>query len=143
MVKAVNILKIISALCFLSTLLYVYSSLPVMVNLNPDIFDFSVHREYLFYGLLTGFVVISIFFFALEKMLLPVIKFEELAAWVKGLSPVVNLYLCFLIGYLAVINNPGHFQSGSYGYLTYLGPILIAVWLGGLIFLISKSKKTT
>lgn len=142
MVKAINVLKIISAIVFLITLLFVYSLLPVMVNINPEEIGWSLHKEYFFYGLLTFFIVINVFLIFIERMISPLLPTEDLKAWVKGFSFVINLYLSFLLGYVGVLNNQNHFQQGSYAYLNYLGPILVFAWVVGLILFFMKSRKT-
>ncbi|MFY0600643.1 MAG: hypothetical protein JXR03_13305 [Cyclobacteriaceae bacterium] len=143
MVKAVNSLKILSLLVLLVTLLFVYAFLPVMVNLNPDVSGWSLHKEYFFYVVVGASLILNIFLIFAERTLSSIISSEEINAWIKGFSFVLNLYFSFLIGYVAVINNQNHFQSGSYAYLNYLGPILVLVWIIGLIFLSLKRNKTT
>ncbi len=142
MAKAINVLKVISAFVFLVTLLFVYSFLPVMVNLNPEDSGWLVHKEYFFYSILTVFILLNIFLLILEKILNGFISNEEIRAWIKGLAFVLNLYLSFIIGYIGVMNNAGHFQNGSYSYLNFLGPILVAGWIVGLIFLVFNKNKT-
>lgn len=142
MVRAVKILKILSALLFLGTLLYVYSLLPVMVNIYPDAMGWELHKEYFFYGILIVFIIINVFLLFIERMITPIITSDEVLSWVRGLAFVVNIYISLLIGYVGVINNQGSFQPSSYIYLNYLGPILIFAWISGLIFLIRKNNKT-
>ncbi len=142
MEKAVNVLKVISAIVFLGTLLYVYSLLPVMVTLHPEDSSWSVHKEYFFYGVIILFMVLNIFLIAMERMLRPLIKIEEVRAWVKGLAVVLNFYLACMIGSVGVMNNANDFQPGSYGYLNYIGPVLIVVWVIGLIFNMQNKPKT-
>ncbi|MFT6867910.1 MAG: hypothetical protein ACJA08_002757 [Cyclobacteriaceae bacterium] len=143
MVKAINVLKVISAFVFLVTLLFVYSFLPVMVTLNPEDASWAAHKGHFFYGILAGFILLNIFLLILERMLNGLIQNEEIRAWIKGLAFVLNLYLSFIVGYVGVMNNSVHFQNGSYGYLNYLGPIIIFGWISGLIFLATKKHKTS
>lgn len=141
MEKAINVLKVISAFVFLAVLLFVYSLLPVMTSLVPDDASWSVHREYFFYGALIFFLVLNIFLIALERMIRPLISREQVRAWVKGLAVVLNFYLACMIGSVGVLNNANDFQPGSYGYLNYIGPVLVVMWIVGLIFIgLNKSK---
>lgn len=142
MVRAVKILKILSAILFLGTLLYVYSLLPVMVNIYPDATGWELHKEYFFYSLLAVFLVVNIFLLIIERMIRPLIPTEELLSWVRGLPFVINIYFSLIIGYIGVLNNQGSFQESSYIYLNYLGPILIVAWVSGLIFLLLNRNKT-
>ncbi|WP_258104612.1 hypothetical protein [Marinoscillum sp. MHG1-6] len=143
MIKAINVLKVISSIVFLATLLFVYALLPVMVNINPEETGWSLHKEYFFYGMMIICVVVNIFSYTVERMLFPVISSDEIKSWIKGFSVVLNLYLAFLVGYVGVMNNPQHFEAGAYGYLNYLGPLLIFGWTIGLVFSIVNKSKTT
>jgi hypothetical protein len=142
MEKAVNVLKVISSLVFLATLLFVYSLLPIMVKLNPADAAWSVHKEYFFYGSIIFFIVLNIFLIAMERMISPLINMEEIRAWIKGLAFVLNFYLACLIGSIGVFNNQSNFLPGSYAYLNFVGPILLLAWVGGLIFIRFNSTKT-
>ncbi|MEL7006739.1 MAG: hypothetical protein AAFN93_29035, partial [Bacteroidota bacterium] len=66
-----------------------------------------------------------------------------LHAWLLGLTPIVNIYLTMLVGFVAVINNPTDINASSYGYLNVLGPILITLWLVGLVVLLFKGRVST
>jgi hypothetical protein len=69
-------------------------------------------------------------------------KYGELSAgWFAALPVVVNFYICFLVGFLGVLNNPSNIQFSSYEYLNYLGPILLLVW-GILIIYFMSTKKS-
>ena len=108
----------------------------------PEDASWSVHREYFFYGAIIFFLVLNIFLIALERMIRPLISKEEVRAWVKGLAVVLNFYLACMIGSVGVFNNANDFQPGSYAYLNYIGPVLIVVWIIGLIFNVLNKPKT-
>ena len=142
MEKAVNVLKVISSIVFLGTLLYVYSLLPVIVQLRPEDSSWSLHKEYFFYGAIIFFMVLNICLIVIERLLSPSFKSEELRAWIKGLAVVLNFYLACMIGSLGVMNNANDFGPGSYSYLNFIGPVLIVMWLIGLIFNVLIKPKT-
>ena len=107
----------------------------------PDDSRLLVNREHFFYGSIIFFILLNIFLIALERMIGPLIKKEEVRAWIKGLAVVLNFYLACMVGSLGVFNNANDFLPGSYAYLNYVGPILIIIWIVGLIF--NSLKKPT
>ena len=53
---------------------------------------------------------------------------------------ILNIYLTLLAGFIGVWNNSSHISPSNYSYLNFLGPGLLIIWLGGLIFLVVKKK---
>lgn len=140
MLKAVNLLKVLSVLLFLGVLLVVYAYSPIMVKLRPDTPDLQLHKENFFYFGIAFFAIINIALLAFQRMYEKSIQKTEVKAWVRGFTFVINLYLAFIIGFIGVINNTNHLKPEGWAYLNYLGPILIFVWIVGLIYLIIKKE---
>lgn len=138
MIKAVKVLNLFSTLLFAAILLMVYAFLPVSVDLNIEGVG-TVHKQELFYQALIGFLAINI--------LLRLVIFygfrgfrPTLLAWTSSLIFVVNFYFTVLIGFIGVWNNATSISPSSYGYLNTIGPLLLIVWVVGLIFLVIKKS---
>jgi hypothetical protein len=144
MLKAVNFVRLLSILFFLITLSLVYAYLDPVVKLSIDADASTIHRTNFFYFGAALFFLINSFLWILLKIMAPLIehKYGELSAgWFAALPVVVNFYICFLVGFLGVLNNPSNIQFSSYEYLNYLGPILLLVW-GILIIYFMSTKKS-
>lgn len=138
MLKAINLLKLLSILIFLGTLTVVYAYSPVVVRLRPDSPELQLHKESFFYFSIAFFVIINVALLAFQKMYESNIPKLEVKAWVRGLTFVINLYLTFIVGFIGVINNTNHLNPEGWEYLNYLGPALIFSWICGLIYLILR-----
>jgi len=143
MLRVLNFVKAISAFIFLGILLLVYAYLPVMVDISPDESLAKVHKEDFFYYSIVVFLVINLFLFVIQKMIEPLIKSEEVKAWLRGFTFVINFYLTCLIGFVGVINNQGSVSTSGYMYLNFIGPILIIAWIVGLFVVIRSKPKTS
>ena len=103
----------------------------------------TIHRTNFFYLVSLIFLFINIILWVLIKIMSPKIvqRFGLLSAgWVAALPVVVNFYICFLIGFLGVLNNASSLQLSNYVYLNYLGPILLIIWKGLAIYFMSTKK---
>ncbi|MEM6642157.1 MAG: hypothetical protein AAF616_04180 [Bacteroidota bacterium] len=136
MIKAVKVLNLLSLLLFAAILLLVYAFLPVEVNLNIDGFS-NVNKQTLFYQLLGLFIIVNILLQLLLKFGVGQWK-ESDRAWVGLLVFIVNFYLASLFGFLGVLNNASSISPDSYAYLNLIAPLLLIVWLVGLIILAFK-----
>ena len=140
MLKAVNFVRLLSIVIFLGTLSIVYAYLDPVVSFSLETDMPTMHRTYFFYLSSLIFLVINIFFWLLIKILSPKIaqRFGLLTAgWVAALPVVVNFYICFLMGFVAVLNNASSLQLSNYAYLNYLGPILLMIWMIVYLFYIN------
>lgn len=138
MISAIKVLNVFSTLLFAAILLLVYAYLPVSVDLNIDGVS-PVHKQTFFYQLLVLFVVLNI----LLRVTLNLGLRRQAGlfkSWATGLIFIVNFYFTLLIGFVGVWNNAAHVSPEGYGYLNYIGPVLILVWLFGLFFFAVKSK---
>lgn len=138
MLRAVNLLKVLSILIFLGALILVYAYAPVMVQLRPESNELQLHRESFFYFSIGFFVIINVALLAFEKLYEPFIPKLEVKAWVRGFTFVLNFYLALLVGFIGVLNNTQHLSLYGFSYLNYFGPILIFSWIIGLFFLIYR-----
>ncbi len=138
MVNAIKVLNVFSTLLFAAILLLVYSYLPINVDLNVDGVS-AVHKQTLFYQLLVAFILINV----LVRLLLH-FGFRQMVgvmkSWITGLIFIVNFYLTLLVGFIGVWNNSTHISPEGYGYLNYIGPVFVAIWVAGLIFLALRNK---
>lgn len=138
MIKAIKVFNSISVLLFSVILLLVYAYLPIMVDLNIEGVK-DVHKQTFFYYAFGSFVIVNLILrvgLTLGSRSLS----ENLGAWIRSILFIVNFYLASIVGFIGVLNNTGHINPSSYGYLNYLGPIFLVVWVSGLIFFIFKKK---
>ncbi len=139
MLKVVNLVKIFSVFIFLGTLTLIYAYMPIMVKLAEE-GELEIQKENFFYASIGIFVVVNLAILVIQNILNAKLSSEVLKSWIGGFTFVFNLYLSFLVGYMGVFNNLSHISANSYFYLNWLGPILLLLWLIGLIFLILKRK---
>ena len=143
MLKAVNFVRLLSIAFFLGTLSVVYAYLDPVVSFSIETDMPTMHRTYFFYLISLIFLIINIILWLFIKIMSPKIsqRFGLLSAgWVAALPVVVNFYICFLIGFLGVLNNASSLQLSNYTYLNYLGPILLMIWTGLAIYFMSTKK---
>ncbi|MEM0939434.1 MAG: hypothetical protein AAGI25_06550 [Bacteroidota bacterium] len=136
MIKAFKVLTVFSTLLFAAILLLVYAYLPISVDLNIEGLA-SIHKQTLFYQVLVVFIAVNIL---LRLIINQGFKswHGSTKAWLSLLIFIVNFYLTLLIGFVGVWNNSTHISPSSYNYLNFIGPVLLVVWLIGLIFLVFK-----
>ena len=143
MLKAVNFVRLLSIIIFLGTLSVVYAYLDPVVIFSLEADMPTMHRTYFFYLGSSLFLVINILLWLLIKIIAPLIvqKFGILlAGWFAALPVVVNFYICFLIGFLGVLNNTSSLELSNYVYLNFLGPILLLIWMALAIYFMSTKK---
>ncbi len=136
MIKAIKVLNLFSIFLFAAILLLVYAYLPIQVELNVDGVG-QLHKQTFFYYVFSAFIVVNIVLrFAIN--IISKSSSEKIASWVKSMIFILNFYFTTIVGFIGVINNSTHIDPGNYAYLTYLGPVFVAIWLIGLIFLLIK-----
>ncbi len=138
MIKAIKVFNSVSVLLFSVILLLVYAYLPIMVDMNLEGLK-DIHKQTFFYYAFGSFVIVNVIIrigVSLGSRNLS----EDLAAWIRAILFIVNFYLASMIGFIGVINNTGHINPSSFGYLNYLGPIFLIIWVIGLIFFLIKKK---
>lgn len=138
MIKAVKVLNLFSTILFAVVLLTIYAYLPISVDLNIDGVT-AVHKQSFFYQALIAFISVNIilrliFNFGFKK------NGGLLSSWLSSLILIINVYLTLLIGFIGVWNNATHIAPSGYSYLNFIGPILLIIWIGGLIFLVIKKQ---
>ncbi|MEO9484680.1 MAG: hypothetical protein ABJG47_14575 [Ekhidna sp.] len=138
MVKAIKVFNAISVLLFSVILLLVYAYSPIMVDLNIEGVK-EIHKQSFFYYAFGSFVIVNIVL-RMGVTLGSRNLAENLAAWIRAILFIVNFYLASMIGLVGVMNNTNHIAPSSYGYLNFLGPVFLVIWVGGLIFFIFKKK---
>lgn len=136
MIKAVKVLNVFSTLLFAIVLLTIYAYLPISVDLNIDGFS-AVHKQSFFYQALSIFIVLNIILRVIFALGLKRLE-GLLKGWLTLLVFIVNVYLIVLVAFIGVWNNASHIAPSGYGYLNFIGPVLIIIWVGGLIFLTFK-----
>ncbi|MEQ9467950.1 MAG: hypothetical protein RLN88_11100 [Ekhidna sp.] len=138
MTQAIKVLNYISYFLFTAIFLLVYAYLPFSVDLEIEGVS-NLHKQIFFYYAFGVFLISNIVLRIAIN--LGTRNFgEELGSWVRSLIFIVNFYLTTLIGFIGVLNNTTSVSPSSYAYLNYMGPVLLIIWIFGLIFLIIKNK---
>ena len=138
MIKAVRVLNLFSTFLFAIILLLVYAYLPISVDLNLQGIG-NMHKQDFFYNAIIVFLVFNILIRLVVKVGLRNLP-SQLLAWISLIILIVNVYFTLLIGFIGVWNNSTHISPSSYAYLNYMGPILLIIWVIGLIFLAFKKS---
>ena len=136
MIKASRVLNTFSTLLFAATLLFVYSFLPISVDLNIEGVS-SIHKQEFFFNCLLTFLVLNILLRLIVRVGLKNLT-PLLQAWIGLIVFILNFYFTMLIGFIGVLNNSAHIAPQAYNYLNYIGPAFLVGWIGGLIFLAIK-----
>ncbi|MGB3466080.1 MAG: hypothetical protein WBA74_12455, partial [Cyclobacteriaceae bacterium] len=109
----------------------VYAYLPEQTALFVD--NIVIDKAVFFYASLILFFLINFLFSALgflyNRAKEPNAKKQSIRDWLLSLPVAINFYMIFIIAYIGVINNGNAFDPGTYGYLLYLGPLLLVVWI--------------
>lgn len=138
MIKAVRVLNLFSTLLFAAILLLVYAYLPISVDLNLQGIG-EMHKQDFFYNAIIIFLVLNILLRVIVKIGLRKLE-TNLNAWVSAIIFILNLYLTLIIGFIGVWNNSTSIEPSDYAYLNYMGPVLLIIWVVGLIFLVFKKS---
>lgn len=141
MLNAVKVLNRISIFLFVIVLLTCYAYMPISVHMSIEELG-DLHKQTFFYYAVCAFLGINILIriilhFGIKNLI------EDLQAWITSLIFIFNIYLIFLIIYLAVWNNQGHIDPSYFSGFTLIGPVLLLVWIFGIFFLLRKSTRTT
>jgi len=138
MIKAIRTLTVFSVLLFAAVLLLIYAYLPIQVDLNVQGLS-SMHKQTFFYQTLIAFLVVNI----LLRLVIRV-GFRSLEgltkAWINLLIFIVNFYFTLLVGFVGVWNNATSITPSSYSYLNFIGPVLLVIWVVGLIYFILQKS---
>lgn len=138
MIKAVKVLNAGSTFLFVAILLLIYAYLPISVDLNVSRVS-NIHKQHFFYYTVSAFLGMNVLLRIILRFGFPTIG-QELLGWMTALIFILNVYLTFLVGFIGVWNNATHIGPSNYSYLNLLGPLLLLIWVGGLIFLVVKNK---
>jgi len=138
MTNAIKVLNRFSILLFSAIFLLVYAYLPISVDLEIDGIK-QLHKQHFFYYFFGAFMVLNITLRVATNFGTKNLS-EGLSAWARSIVFILNFYFTTIIGFIGVLNNSNHIDPGDYAYLTYLGPVLLFIWLIGLIFLVIKKK---
>lgn len=124
-------LKLFRAMWFLSVLvvlvnlLYVYASLPEQVTVQEDGGSVSVNREWLFYMLMIGIVLINVLVYLFKMMFQ---DSESLRAWFHGLIITINIFLMIAMQALNVYNSTEMFDHSRVGFFLIGSLGLVILW---------------
>jgi len=128
--KVLKIVKLLSLILFLVTLLTVYANLPKITSLFVN--ELEMTKETFFYSTLIIFSLVNLLFAILKNIFSKVKagtdKKEKVRSWFLSLPVMFNFYLIFMIAYIGIINNTSSIDPSGYFYLIYLGPVLVLIW---------------
>lgn len=138
MIKAVKVLNVFSTLLFAAILLMVYAYLPINVDMNVSELG-DVHKQSFFYYSVGIFVTFNV----LLRLIVGGIFSNAnplLRSWMSGLIFILNFYFTTMVGFIGVWNNSTSITPSDYAYLNFMGPVLLIIWVVGLIFLVLKKS---
>jgi len=156
MIKVANLARIITSLLLIIVLGFVYANLPEMVGLHfndeakPD---YMIEKSYFFYFTILIFLAFNllntIFVKVFEqipisstRMFFTNARFKsDFTSWISSFSPVINLFLIFVISFIGIYNSGDVALINSYSYLAYFGQFLVLAWLVMLIFILLNRNK--
>jgi hypothetical protein len=141
MIKAVKVLNRISTILFVIVLLTTYAYLPISVNINVEEIG-DLHKQRFFYYVVVAFISVNLLIRVILHFGIKTLS-ENFQAWITSLICIFNMYLSFLIVYIGVWNNQGHINPSIFSTFTLFGPILMIIWIFGVIFLFVKKSRTT
>ena len=143
MKKVLRVVKFLTVLLFLITLLSVYAFLPDEVSFQ--MYDITASKQSFFYYTLIFFCLLNFLLSSLswfyKRIEEPNYKKRLLKEWVISLPIPVNAYATFVIAYIGIINNAESVNPDSYAYLLYLGPLLVIGWGVALLKILFRPGK--
>jgi uncharacterized BrkB/YihY/UPF0761 family membrane protein len=127
----------LSVLVVLANLLYVYASLPELV-LVQESDPVSVTREWLFYILMIGIVIINLLVYLFKVIYRE--EGENVRSWFHGLIITINLFIIISMQALNVYNSSEMFDHSRVSFFVVGSLVLILLWaaLWPLYLLIQK-----
>lgn len=137
MIKGIKVFNIITTILFAVALLGTYAFLPEEVKLYQDSISIS-NQSFFYYCLLIFGVSIAVIWLGLNVLTRN--KKSQWIGWLKMVISVLNFNFIFTIVYIGLMNNAQHVNLSAFGYLNYLGAIMIALWLVVLVVLMFSKK---
>ena len=114
----------LSVLVVLANLLYVYASLPEVVIVQEDD-RVSISKEWLFYILLLGIVLINVLVYLFKIMFE---DGEDLRAWFHGLIITINIFMIIAMQALNVYNSSELFDHSRVSFFLTGSLGLVIIW---------------
>ena len=141
--KVLRIIKFLTIVLFLITILAVYAFLPMEVSLYID--NIVVSKETFFYTVLILFCILNFLFSSLawfyKRLKAKDAKKQSIQDWTVSLPVPINWYIIFIVAYIGMINNTESVDVGSYTYLLYMGPLLVIIWVVAFVRILIQPKK--
>jgi len=127
-------------------ILYVYAFLPDEVILPISSFVISMTKSTFFYSSVATFLVLVVLasyftyliknipskndsFFSSEKK-------EQFVTWSSSLRLIISVLIIFSVIFIGMSQNDEHFNISNFGFMVYVGPVLLVGWIFTLFFLI-------
>ena len=141
---------------FLGVLVWTYSyltsSLDYGIGNETIIYGFK-DKDSFFFTALAIFILVNAVCMGFTSVLVKIKTTEEgvgirnrnlkldVIGWTKGFAAILNIMLSLTILFLVYLTFSEEYRIDAFfGYLVYLGPLLLAVWLGVLFKLIRKKR---
>jgi hypothetical protein len=127
------ILKIFRVVWFFSlmvttgVLLYVYASLPEIVEMGEGGERFTIPRESYFYVMLALMAVFNLLVFVLRR-LYSVEEPWNIVAWFYGVVILLNLFFLVTLSFTSLINSGERFDYPRIGVIIYGTIALLSAW---------------
>lgn len=150
MERLIKLLYLISILAFLVMMLYVYAFLPDDVNLSSIFGTTILSKSYFFYTTIILFVVLnllaSFFTYILRGILskpnalVSKEKRDSIIVWGSALKLIISIFFTLSITFIGMQQNDDHLDISDFGFLVYIGPVLLIMWILSIFILLLKKK---
>jgi hypothetical protein len=140
----------LSMLAVLANLLYVYASLPEVINLGEDGVEpysvgraYSVGRETFFYAAMIFIGIGNLIVYLFSRNLTPS---EDFRIWIHGLVITINIFFIVGMSFITLFNSAEKYDFERLRFIIYSSVGLVVLWaIGWPIYLLGKkllSKQT-
>ncbi|MEO1051836.1 MAG: hypothetical protein AAFX87_14495 [Bacteroidota bacterium] len=151
MARLIKAFWFVTVLATFASLLYVYASIPEMVNIltrEDRVDSLVVSRDTLFYVTLaltafSNFVLYSIYRSLNNRANRKYRYAPTLIKWVLSFGAVLNLFFIVCMQFITLYNSGENFNYDNFGYLIYVTGGFIIIWLISLPISFLFKPKTT
>ena len=126
------VLKLFKGVWFISlcavvvNLMYIYASLPEVVQFEQTNDGVEVSRSGLFYGVLVAIAMVNMLSFVVKKVYSDK---EDFNTWLFGLIILLNAFFIVSVSYIGLYNSGERFEYDRLGPMIFGSLILTILWI--------------
>jgi hypothetical protein len=140
--RPVRIIRTLSLLGGLATLMFVYADVPQMVIVYKQAdLVYRIAKDVLFYVALATMVVPHFIVGQIARMLSKMNFAPQVSNWFALFTVVTNIFFIVSLYFVNILNSLEKFDFNYFGYLTVLGLLLVLGWIGVMLYLLFKNTK--